>query len=147
MTELKHKKITIVDDDHFVSEMYNHHLKNEGYKNVSVCNDGTELLAQLTSNPEIIFLDYQMDNINGFDLLQKIKRFDPNIIVVMVSGQGDMNIAIDSLKYGAFDYIIKGKSDTENMTAVLDRIEIYLKQLTSSNSKVLQNIKSIFKIK
>jgi polysaccharide export outer membrane protein len=54
--------------------------------------------------------------------LKKIKRFDPNIFVVMLSGQESMKTAVDSLKYGAFDYIIKGDESFNRITDVITRI-------------------------
>lgn len=145
MINLKHKKIYLVDDDPFIAELFHHHLDAIGFQDVTIFNNGISALNRLIDQPEIIFLDYQMDTLNGFELLQKIKRFNPNILVVMVSGQDDMNVAIDSLKYGAFDYIVKGRNELEKMEEVLGRIEIYLSSLAASQSTLLKNVRSLFK--
>ena len=145
MINLKNKKIFLVDDDPFISELFNHHLDALGYQDLTIFNSGISALNHLIEQPEIIFLDYQMDTLNGFELLQKIKRFNPNILVVMVSGQDDMSIPINSLKYGAFDYIVKGKNELEKVEEVLGRIEIYLSSLAASQSTLLKNVRSIFK--
>jgi DNA-binding NtrC family response regulator len=65
--------------------------------------------------PQIIFLDYNFDKVgalamNGIDILKEIKRETPETEVVMVSGQDKIEVAVNSMKYGAFDYIVKGES-------------------------------------
>ena len=111
-TELK---IFVVDDDPFSLTMYEHHLRNLGYTNVTAFENGTACLNNLTKQPDLIFLDHQMEILNGVDVLKKIKRFNPNTFVVFISAQDDVQTAVNSLKYGAFDYIIKGYNDTVKM--------------------------------
>ena len=116
------KKIFVVDDDIFTSAIFKQHLQNLGYNDITCFSSGTLCLNHLQERPDIILLDHEMGDLTGFDVLIKIKRFDPNIYVVMVSGQEDMMTAIDSLKYGAFDYIIKGDDTTYKITKVMERI-------------------------
>ncbi|HQV67539.1 MAG: response regulator [Saprospiraceae bacterium] len=119
---LNTKKIFVVDDDVFTSAIFKQHLQNLGYDDITCFSSGTLCLNHLQERPDIILLDHEMGDLTGFDVLIKIKRFDPNIYVVMVSGQEDMMTAIDSLKYGAFDYIIKGDDTTYKITKVMERI-------------------------
>ena len=119
---LNTKKIFVVDDDIFTSAIFKQHLQNLGYDVITCFSSGTLCLNHLQERPDIILLDHEMGDLTGFDVLIKIKRFDPNIYVVMVSGQEDMMTAIDSLKYGAFDYIIKGDDTTYKITKVMERI-------------------------
>ncbi len=119
---LNTKKIFVVDDDVFTSAIFKQHLQNLGYNDITCFSSGTLCLNHLQERPDIILLDHEMGDLTGFDVLIKIKRFDPNIYVVMVSGQEDMMTAIDSLKYGAFDYIIKGDDTTYKITKVMERI-------------------------
>ena len=119
---LNTKKIFVVDDDIFTSAIFKQHLQNLGYNDITCFSSGTLCLNHLQERPDIILLDHEMGDLTGFDVLIKIKRFDPNIYVVMVSGQEDMMTAIDSLKYGAFDYIIKGDDTTYKITKVMERI-------------------------
>jgi len=115
-------KIFLVDDDAFSLAIYEQRIKGLGYQNVTAFTSGTDCLNSLIEKPQVIFLDHAMAPINGFELLKKIKRFDPNIYVVMVSGQEDMQQALDALRFGAFDYLIKGQNESEKMQSVLDRI-------------------------
>ncbi len=145
MTELINKKIFVVDDDLFISELIAQHLKNLKFKDVTIYNDSVLALNELIQNPAVVFLDYHMDTLNGFDLLKKIKRFNPNILVVMVSGQDDMNVAIESLKFGAFDYVVKGQNELNKIEEVLQKIEFFLKEVEAQKPTILGNLLSIFK--
>lgn len=132
---LNTKKIFVVDDDIFTSAIFKQHLQNLGYDDITCFSSGTLCLNHLQERPDIILLDHEMGDLSGFDVLIKIKRFDPNIYVVMVSGQEDMMTAIDSLKYGAFDYIIKGDDTTDKITKVMERIgEIHRLILQKKNN-------------
>lgn len=123
METLQSPKIFLVDDDPFFAAMYEQYLINQGYTDVTVLNNGQDCVNRLIENPEIMFIDYSMELINGLDLLKKIKRFNPDIYIVFVSAQEDIEVAVNALKYGAFDYIIKGEKDRERISSVLRKIK------------------------
>jgi polysaccharide export outer membrane protein len=137
---MKTYKIFLVDDDLFCLNMYEQHLKNLGYEDINKFESGTDCLNHLIEYPDIIFLDYKMDTLNGFDVLKKIKRFNPNINVVMVSGQEDMQTAVDALKYGAFDYIIKSDRENSRMAQVIERISKLEKVIKKPKSSIFKSI-------
>jgi DNA-binding NtrC family response regulator len=106
--------IFIVDDDPKQSSMLKDFLSSSEL-NIQTFNSGEECLKNLDSDPEIIFLDYHFDLLgpdamNGIDILQKIKERKPEIEVVMLSSQDKIEVAMNTMKYGAFDYIIKGET-------------------------------------
>lgn len=117
------EKIFIVDDDMMTSNIYGQHLENLGYNDVTIFYNGQDCLNALIEEPSIILLDHQMENMTGMEVLQKVKRFDPNIYVVFISGQEDMATAVEALKMGAFDYIIKGDNDIKSIEKVLIKIK------------------------
>ncbi len=119
----KKYKIFIVDDNIFSLGMYERNLINLGYEDITTFSSGVEMLLKLVEGPDIIFLDHQMHPINGLEVLKLIKRFDPHIYVVMVSGQENLSIAIESLHHGAFDYIIKDDNENDKMKDVIVRIQ------------------------
>lgn len=127
------QKIFIIDDDPFTTALYEQSLANLGYTDVSSYNEGLLSLNDLIQEPKIIFLDQNMDDITGLEMLRKIKRFDPNIYVVMVSGQEDIETAVKALKIGAFDYIVKGEGDIEKINQVLLKISNVQEMLKRSN--------------
>lgn len=122
MNQSKQLKIYIVDDDLFYLNTIAQHIRNLGYETVEIFNNGTACLECIKEKPDVVFLDYKMDVFTGYDVLKKIKRFDPDIYIVMLSGQIAIQPAIDSLKHGAFDYIEKGNSEQMKIKLVLERI-------------------------
>ena len=120
--EQNHFKVFVVDDDQFTLSWYAQYIANQGNYDVTSFDNSLACLNNLTQEPHIIFLDHRMDNLSGLDVLRKIKRFNPNIYVVFISGQEDIQVAVNALKLGAFDYIIKGDGDLQKIADVLKRI-------------------------
>jgi signal transduction histidine kinase len=100
-------KILLVDDEKDVREMLHLSLSAMGY-HVLDAEDGIEALRIFREDhPQIILTDIKMPSMDGIELLKKIKREDPNSEVIMITGHGDMDLAIKSLKYEATDFVAK----------------------------------------
>jgi len=139
--ELNHAlKIFIVDDDLFTLALYQQQLTNLGYQDITVHENGASCLNDLVLQPDVIFLDHGMDGMNGVEVLKKIKRFNPDAYVVFISGQDDVQTAVNSLKYGAFDYIVKGDSDVIRIEKVLEKIQAVQSMLKKSKKGLLRKI-------
>lgn len=123
MEEKASLSIFIVDDDPFCRSLYQRHLHNLGYNQIRLFSDGQECLDSLTDQPDVIFLDHRMEPLDGLEMLRKIKRFNSDIYLVIISGQDDVQVAVNALKFGAFDYIIKGDNDFEKIESVLKKIQ------------------------
>jgi DNA-binding NtrC family response regulator len=109
------KTIFIVDDDPMQAMMLQDYLSKYSTFTISVFNSGEECLKNLDKEPNIIFLDYNFDKagkdaMNGIDILKEIKAKRPETEVVMISGQDRIEVAVNTIKYGAFDYIVKSES-------------------------------------
>jgi len=137
-------KIFIVDDDPFCYSMFEQHIRNLGYSDITVYDNGQDCLNHLVDQPDIIFLDHEMGLLKGLDVLKKIKRFSPEIYIVFVSSQEDMNVAISALKYGAFDYIIKGTGDLEKFTKVIEKVTSVISLTEEKKTSGLNKIASAF---
>lgn len=122
MDEVEQLKIFVVDDDIFYLSILEQFIHGLGYKEVRKFKDGQSCLNSLKENPDVIFLDYVMETLTGYEVLKKIKRFNPNIYVVMVSGQEEIKLVVDTLKHGAFDYIQKSDLEEKNVKQVLQKI-------------------------
>lgn len=144
MENLNQFKFFIVDDDIFCANMYEQYLKNMGLNDIIYFSNGTDCLSNLDQNPDIIFLDHNMEDITGFEVLKKIKRYNPNIYVVMISGQENIKTAVDALKYGAFDYITKDALVSDKMTLILNKIILVREELKKSNPNFLQKLLYFF---
>lgn len=122
MLNIHEQTIFIVDDEELILKSTERILKILGCEDVRTFNNGQDCVNALNQDPFLILLDYQMDDLNGFDVLRKIKRYNPNTYVIIMSGQSDIANAVDTLKFGAFDYIVKGDNDTAKLQMNLDRI-------------------------
>ena len=100
-------KIFVVEDDAWYAELLVYHLSLNPDYEVLKFSTAKECLAQLHQQPGVITLDYTLPDMNGADVLKKILGFNPNIQVVVISGQENITTAIDLLKKGAYDYIVK----------------------------------------
>ncbi|MXV15745.1 response regulator [Hufsiella ginkgonis] len=118
----KKLKVFLVDDDPFCLYMYEKHLNNIGYKDVKTFSSGTACLEQLAEKPDVIFLDHNMDSLNGMEILKTVKRVMPDIYIVFISGQESTETVIKSLQQGAFEYIFKGEYELENIEKVMGKI-------------------------
>lgn len=132
----KNLKIFLVDDEMFCLNLYQQMINNLGFEDVSTFQSGYDCLEKLDEQPDVIFLDHHMRAIEGFDLLKKIKRHNPDQFVVILSGQESLQLAVDALKYGAFDYLVKGDGEEERIDKVLQRI-IQINQLARKNKPSL----------
>lgn len=116
-------KIFVVDDDPFHLEMMQQILQSIGKEEIMLFRSGVDCLEAIHLNPSVVFLDHHMDVYSGYEILRKLKRHNPNVFVVMVSAQEEIQTAVNTLKHGAFDYLQKDIHLEENITAVLQRIE------------------------
>lgn len=144
MEKKTNARIFLVDDDPFCLSLYQQHLSNLGYQQVSVFNNGSDCLNSLVSEPDIIFLDHRMETMNGLEVLKKIKRVNPDIYVVILSSQDNISTAVSSLKYGAFDYIVKGDEEFENISKVLNKIHDIKQLLNQKNPGLVKRLLANF---
>lgn len=138
----KNLKIFVVDDDIFHIHAVRQLLNDMGHLNVNIFSSGVDCMMEINQQPDIVFLDHNMDHYTGYEVLRKIKRFNPNIIVVMLSAQEEITIAVDSLKHGAFDYLAKGSDLKAKIEGAMKKIEDFKTMLETRKPSLL---KSIFK--
>jgi DNA-binding NtrC family response regulator len=107
--------IFIVDDDPVLAEMLKDHLSKMTSYKIHIFETGEDCLKHMDQKPGIVFLDFYLNSVNkdamdGLDVLQEIKKIDSEVDVVMLSGQDKIEVAVKTMQYGAFDYIVKGES-------------------------------------
>lgn len=128
-TNKNNPKIFIVEDNVFYSELINSRLEEKGYTNVQLYHSGEDCVDNLYQNPEIVILDYDLGKMNGLDVLKEIKSVNPNIQIVFLSGQENISVAVDSLKYGAYDYVEKNNHSLGRIPGIIAQINKYNKIL------------------
>ncbi len=119
--------ILLVDDEQGIRNVLNITLTHAGFK-VLVARDGDEGLVIFKSDkPDIVITDIKMPGIDGIELLKQIKQISPDTEVIMITGHGDMDLAVKSLQYEAADFITKPIDSEELEISVgkaVDRMSI-----------------------
>ena len=119
----KMNNILIVDDDMDIQTILSDSLKLEGYK-TRVAGDGDAALKQISNQtPELILLDVRLPGMSGLQLLEKIKKINKNLVVIMLTGYGDIKDAVLAIKLGAFDYITKPFKDEEMLANIKNALD------------------------
>ena len=104
---MKAFKIFLVEDDIWFSEMMKYHLSLNPEFEVIVFHNAKDCLNNIHLNPDVICIDYGLPDMKGDILLTKIHEINTNFPVIVISGQEEISVAINFLKDGATDYILK----------------------------------------
>ncbi|BAY33392.1 response regulator receiver sensor signal transduction histidine kinase [Nostoc carneum NIES-2107] len=114
-------KILVVDDDEVDRMAVRRALKQAGVSmelsEVGVCNDAISTLK--TTTYDCVFLDYRLPDADGLTLIQKLRALEIKVPIVVLTGQGDDQIAVELMKAGATDYLSKAKVSAEILAQVL----------------------------
>lgn len=116
-------KIFVVEDDPLYGEMLKYHLSLNPDNEVIKYETGTECLKNLHKAPSLISLDYSLPDMSGFEVIKKVKEFNSDIPVVVVSGQEDVATAVRLLKDGAYDYFVKDEDTKERLWNTIKNIK------------------------
>ncbi|MCB0742984.1 MAG: sigma-54-dependent Fis family transcriptional regulator [Ignavibacteriae bacterium] len=101
------KRILVIDDEEFIRMNLKNIFDSEGYA-VDLKENGTKGLDALTQNEyDLAFLDINLPDINGLEILKQIKTEQPELLVIIITGFSSVESAVDALKLGAYDYIKK----------------------------------------
>ncbi len=100
-------RILVVDDDENIVQFLTEFLSKKGYELSSCMNGSTALEMIQNTKPDVVLLDIMMPGLGGIEALKVIKKTDPNIGVIMITGLLDEEIAKRTLELGAYDYIVK----------------------------------------
>ncbi|MDI6758848.1 MAG: sigma-54 dependent transcriptional regulator [Candidatus Omnitrophota bacterium] len=114
------ERILIIDDDKDLRFNLSSILKDEGYDVLAV-EDGREALKTVQNNsPNLALLDMRLPSMNGMEVLEKFKRIDKDLIIIMLTAYGDVKDAVKAMKLGAFDYIAK-PFDNEELILIIKK--------------------------
>ena len=119
-------RIYIVDDDPWYSEVLGYYLLQNPDYEVNKFSSSREFLAQLSRKPDLVTLDYTLNDGNGIDVLKKIKQFDPDLPVIIISSQEDIATAISLIRNGAYDYLVKDNNTNDLLLNSVRRLREHL---------------------
>lgn len=120
--------VFVIDDDPIQTEMIKDYLKERYVFELKVYTDGETALKDVeTLRPEMVVLDYHLNSNNqgaknGIEVLRQIKKISPETKVIMFTGEDNINVALESMRNGAYDYIIKGETAFNKIENTVNRL-------------------------
>jgi len=118
----KNFSVFVVEDDEWYNRLLVHSLSLNPDIEVESFVTAQDVLKALHKKPAVITLDYRLPDMMGDKLLLEIKDIDPSIEIIVISEQEDITTALDLLKIGAFDYIVKSKNIRERLLNTISHI-------------------------
>ncbi len=116
-------RIFIVEDDLVTAKVLKQHLLRNNDTEVEVFQDGQSFLDRLHENPDIISLDYLLPDFTGMELLRKIRKFNADIPIIIVSAQQDIHTAVKLVQLGAYDYVVKDKNMKSRLYSLIEKLK------------------------
>jgi DNA-binding NtrC family response regulator len=126
--------IFVVEDNPVYSKLVVSYLKTNKFINVEAFSSGEEVLKAMPKQPRIVIQDYLLDGMNGIEVLKKSKKIAPEVEFIFLSGQDSIDIAINTMKYGAYDYIVKDQMALKKLVNKMNKI-LSITQLEKSNKR------------
>ncbi len=100
-------KIMVIDDEQSVCDLMRKLLEPEGFQVITETDAMKSLIVANQEKPDCVLLDIKMPKLDGVEVLSKIKSANKDVQVIMITGYGNLENAMESMKLGAFDYITK----------------------------------------
>jgi DNA-binding NtrC family response regulator len=129
--------IFIVEDNKAYNKIVEHHLHINGFKNVVPFMSGEECLKNISLKPDIVIQDYKLQGISGINVLQRFKKTLPGCEFIFLSSQDNVEIAINTIKTGAFDYIVKNETSLQRLLQKIENI-IKIQKLKKRNKRYIK---------
>lgn len=118
-------RVFVIEDDTVFGRVLQRSLEQEDNMDVHLFKSGEEFFKHLHLNPDIVSIDYNLPDMNGLDILKKVKKYNEEISTIILSGQDKVEVVVEAYSNGANNYIIK------NDNAVIELTNI-VKQLSSN---------------
>jgi DNA-binding NtrC family response regulator len=99
--------VLVVDDDAAFRLILSGELERLGYQVVAVATGESALKEVIRLNPDVVLLDLRLPGLNGLEVMKRIREINPASEVIMLTGHGSIDTAIESIRIGAFDYVVK----------------------------------------
>lgn len=139
------EKLLIVDDEHMILELASMVLSSKGFDVYVVDNAAESYEIIEREQPALVLLDYMMPKVNGLDALKEIRKRFPATYVIMFTGKGSEEVAVELMKAGASDYILKPFSNAKLVERIenilrIRSIELRNKELIQERERLLDEI-------
>ena len=122
MQTLDNPLIFVVEDNSIYNTLVASHLRVNRFQRIECFLSGEECLKNLYKKPDIVIQDYHMNGINGIEVLKASKKSNPATEFIFLSGDDSYELAANTIKYGAFDYLVKGRSAFKKLIVAINNI-------------------------
>lgn len=122
MSDTDKFSVFVVEDDDFYRELIGYNLEMNPDYEISKFGNAASLLKELYKKPNVITLDYRLPDMEGDKVLEKIKDYDPDVEVIIISEQDNIDTAVKLLRLGAYDYITKTNDIQDRLLNVVNHI-------------------------
>lgn len=128
-------QIFIVEDDKFYAGVIRHALESRNFMNVKIFSSGEDCLNNMDLNPEIILMDYRLgdDQMDGLETMKQIRKMGNDVQIIFLTGVDKLEVATNTIKAGAYDYVVKSE-------AAIERIRNIIRRITFENHIKKENI-------
>ncbi|HTZ17146.1 MAG TPA: sigma-54 dependent transcriptional regulator [Dissulfurispiraceae bacterium] len=100
-------KVLIIDDDDDLRGVVGDILKDEGFETAEARDGNTAFAVFKKETPDAVLLDLRMPGLGGIEVMQKMKKLDPHLPVIIMTAHGDIPTAVDAIRNGAYDFTVK----------------------------------------
>jgi response regulator RpfG family c-di-GMP phosphodiesterase len=135
-------KLLIVDDEKHIRDLLELILSDAGYACVKVSNGSEALKILEKENFDMLITDIRMPGISGVDLIKRAMQIRPHIAAIVISAVAQVNIAVEALKSGAYDYMVKPVNDLNRLLLIIDRA-LELRRLKLENIRYQQRLEEM----
>jgi len=115
-------KILIVDDDKIVLDLLSEFFKRERFQTDKAINGNEALKKFVEGEFDFVFLDLKLPDMSGLDVLEKLKKIDEQVSVVIITGYGTIETAVKAMKIGADDYILKPFKGLKELALTINKL-------------------------
>jgi DNA-binding NtrC family response regulator len=144
MARKKNRLIFVVEDNKIYNRIVSEYLQKNGFTNIKSFISGKECLEYLKKGkyPEIVLQDYTLGDMTGVEVLRKVKGVKPQTEFVFLTANESVEVAVNTIKYGAYDYIIKDVVALDKVINKVNKIGVLL-DLNEKN-KQIKTLKYLF---
>lgn len=139
MAAKKNFLVYVVEDNKVYNKLLTEYLNRQGYKNLKSFFTGEECVKAVKEGekPDVVIQDYFLEEMNGLDVLKKVRKISPGSEFVFLTNNESMEVAVNTIKYGAYDYIIKDKATLDKVVDRMQKIA-NVKRLKRNNKQIRQ---------
>jgi len=137
-------KILVVDDDPGLSKMITEFVESQGFEASSAPNGNRAIEKVLSGSPELVLLDLKLPDMTGVEVLKKIKGINEDIAVIIITGYGGEQVAVDLIKAGALDYVSKPFEFEALLTSIKNTLKIRDGQIEDKRHKRFSSLERFF---